>query len=80
MAWKQSRDRNRRLKKIASIKTREFRGAYYNEDKHRIIRYYTGTRSKFLRKVSNKRVRRYNKLYANYSGYRKIFDYWYILD
>ena len=77
MAWKQSRERNRRLKKRCKSPDMPFtRGVFYDEEKGRCIHYYVGSRSKFLRKVSNKKVRRYNKLYANYSGYRKIYDYW----
>ena len=78
MAWKQSRERNIRLKKRCKGPFMPLtRGVFYNEEKGRCIHYYVGSRSKFLRKVSNKKVRRYNKLYANYSGYRKIYDYWY---
>ena len=50
---------------------------WYDEDKQRYIRYHmAGYKvAKYLRRLSNKKVRKYP--YAmNYGMYRKVYDYW----
>lgn len=42
-------------------------------------KYYAPPRAKYLRKVSNKQVRRYKKGIKNGAMYRRIFDYWWEL-
>lgn len=51
-------------------------GVWYDEQKHRFIRYSMGSggRSTFLKKQSNKRVRRAEDV-GNHCGYRRHFDY-----
>lgn len=41
-------------------------------------RFYLSGRKKFAKKQTNKRLRTHNYKYfdRNYSGYRKVFDYW----
>jgi hypothetical protein len=42
-------------------------------------RYYRGSRSKYLKKLSNKKVRKSKGLSGKSNIYRKVFDYWYKL-
>lgn len=44
---------------------------------HKARCYYSGRRG-FIKKVSNKKVRKYKDL-GNYANYRKVYDYWYEL-
>ena len=56
-------------------------GVYFDEYKQRYIRYYTSGRSgytKFLKRKTNKKVRKDNNL-PRYSGYKRCYDYWWIL-
>ncbi len=90
MAWKQARERNRRLKKLCKSPDQPYvRGFYYNEEKRRPTRNDTTSRSVVLKKISNKKVRRAYRDYleydgyrgdrrttADHGGYRRIFDFW----
>ena len=88
MAWKQSRERNRRLKKLAA-ESDGITGAYFDEDKGRGIRIFLSDRAKPLRTVGNRKLRRLSKRYfireddrafiPDHSGYRKLFDFWWEL-
>ena len=42
-------------------------------------RYYRGKRSKYLKRLSNKAVRRYKGDISGKGGYKKLFDYWWEL-
>lgn len=79
MSYHGSKERNRRLKKLyGETKTQYGAGAYYDEDKKRLIKYSPRKNSgyaKYLRKVANRKVRR-NKDNLKYGSYRKIYDYW----
>jgi len=44
-----------------------------------IKRYYRGRRSPTLKKIGNKKVRRYKGYIPNNGGYKKIFDFWWEL-
>ena len=49
MAWKQSRERNRRLKKRCKSPDMPFtRGVFYDEEKGRCIHYYVGSLNSIL--------------------------------
>ena len=54
-------------------------GVWYDEHKGRFVRYWPGSRAKFLRRVGNRRVRKARGLYPR-GLYRKVFDYWWELD
>lgn len=56
-------------------------GAYRSESGDRYYRYndsYKSGHTKYLRRISNKRVRR-NKERYNHAGYKRIYDYWWQL-
>ena len=81
MSYNRSRERNRRLKKLAKEKDHlQFIacGAYYNIEKHRIVRLYRQPiRAKFYRREANKAVRRQKGLPRPEGAYRKVYYYWY---
>ena len=52
---------------------------WYNEEKHMWVRFYKSKRGKYLRKLSNRKVRR-TKYIPNGSSYKRNFDYWWELD
>ncbi len=89
MAWKQARERDRRLKKLCKSPDQPYvRGYYYDEEKRRPVRNDTTSRSVVLKRISNKKVRRANRDYARNVGhadrraagqhgdYRRLFDFW----
>ena len=93
MAWKQARERSRRLKKRSRVPKCAFlSGVWYDEKKGRFVQEWISGRSKPLRTVSNRKVRRaardLSRLQGHaerraawhHGGYRKIFDYKYELD
>lgn len=75
----------RRLARIADNIKLSPSGAYrvgYNgsitgepNDTKYIKRFYRNNCSTILKKISNKKVRRYNGYIPNNSGYRKVFDF-----
>lgn len=83
MSYRRSRERNRRLRKLYR-KTRFSygRGAWFDNDKNRIIRYYPSTSTgytKYLRRLANRRVRRTKDLPRKGNYYKKLYDYWWEL-
>lgn len=46
------------------------------EEMYRIKRLYRGSRSKYLKKMSNKKLRRFKGNVSNHGGYRKVYDLW----
>jgi len=83
MGYKQSRERNRRLKKVyQQTKNSYGRGVWYDTRKGRYIRYYPRTNtslSRYFRKQANRKVRRNKQEPLQYGSYRKIYDYWWNL-
>lgn len=60
-------------------------GPYYDEDKDRAKIIYRSKRrknsaSKKLKKVSNKKIRKEKEVLYQRGAYKKVFDYWWILD
>ena len=86
MSYRGCGERRRKLKKLyeqTHARRKYAGGAYFNEDKHRYVKYCPYTRSrtgiaKWLRKQANKKIRRLNKSLRN-SQYRKVYDYWWNL-
>lgn len=76
------------LKRLAEINTGYPAPVYYKDEiwergkgivknpKPYYKRVYRGQRSKFFKKLSNKRVRRYKEAINNGNNYRKIYDFW----
>lgn len=66
----------RRLKKLHVKTCHSYgSGAYYDKKKYRYIRYKDcGNHYTYLKRLSNKKIRRYNKDLSNGNGYRKVFD------
>lgn len=59
-----------------------FAGAYWNDRKQRYVRFYTCRTpgyTKYLRRLSNRRVRHSLDVPMRGSGYRKHYDYWWEL-
>ena len=57
-------------------------GAWFDREKQRFIRYSPSDSSaypKYLKRLSNKRVRKYIGCLPNGCSYRKLFDYWWEL-
>lgn len=79
MSHKRKQDEKRKLKHLYD-QTRHsvISGAYYDNKKQRYIRHSPSRRGsgypKFLRKISNKVLRRKDDAYQ-YGGYKKLFDY-----
>lgn len=82
MGYNRSIDDKRRLIKLYNKTKYSFgSGAYYNEKKKRFVRIYPSNTSgftKYLRRISNRRVRRSKEL-LNRCQYRKVYDYWWTL-
>lgn len=49
-----------------------------NETKY-LKRWYRGSRSSWLKRMSNKQLRRYKGEVPNRGGYKKVYDYWWEL-
>ena len=82
MAYKQAQNRRKRLLKTYRKTKNGYRGGvWFNEDKGIFIK-YSGSNSsgytKFLRKMSNKKVRK-TKDIGNHSDYKRLYDYYWIL-
>ena len=80
MGWKQSRERKRRLIKKFNKRTYYSRRVDFDEKKGRYVKIWDSDRSKHFRRSSNRAVRHYRGEISNYSGYRKIYDFWWNLD
>ena len=82
MSYRRKREDERRLKRLYD-KTKHHYGAgvYFDKDKNRYIRYYASKRSgntKYLKRQSNKRVRR-SQSSMRHGQYKRLFDYWWEL-
>ncbi len=88
MAWKQSRERRRRLKRLAEH-SNGLMGAYYDEEKGKYVRIFLSDRAKPLRVIGNRKLRRISRRYClrederafipDRGGYRRFYDYWWEL-
>jgi len=82
MGYHESRERNRRLKKLHDeTENQYYVGVYYDEDKKRYIKYSPNKRAgytKCIRKIANRKVRRSKDL-LRHGTYRKLYDYWWEL-
>ncbi|MCI6366999.1 MAG: hypothetical protein MR911_10970 [Spirochaetia bacterium] len=80
MNYKSKQEEKRRLQKLYNkTKTSFGAGAYFDNKKNRIIRYYIYPEGKkFLKRLSRRTVRR-NKEKLNGSLYKRLYDYWYEL-
>lgn len=84
MDWQSKQIEKRKLEKLYNATKHSCTGggAFFHEGKGRYIRYYTSGKSKYtkyLKRLSNKKVRHSSLALAN-SEYKKIFDYWWSLD
>lgn len=82
MAYKQAQKRKKHLMKTY-MKTRNSYGAgvWFDEDRNLYIKYSpsnTPGYTKYLRRLSNRKVRRAKEHY-NHSSYKKLYDYWWTL-
>ena len=76
---KQKQRLNRYAKKqIDKEKLKKLYPLVNNRDNY-LYRCYRGSRSKYLKKLSNKKVRKSKGLSGKSNIYRKVFDYWYKL-
>lgn len=82
MGYRGSKERNLRMKKLCDKTGGDTSsGAWFDPEKKRYIRYYgsnTPGYKKLLRRMSNRKVRRYGDALNN-GRYRKVYDYWWIL-
>jgi hypothetical protein len=83
MAYKQAQNRKKRLlKTYRQTKTNYGCGVFFDEDKGRYIRYSpsnTPGYTKFLKKVSNRKIRRARTDIGNHGAYKRQYDYWWTL-
>lgn len=82
MAYARSREDRRRLRKLYNETRSSYAaGVWYNESKHRYERFYACRApgyTKWLRRQSNKRLRRSSYIFKG-KQYKKLFDYWWEL-
>lgn len=83
MSYRRSKERNRRLKKLYEETKHSYgSGAWYDEEKGRYIRYYPSSSTgytKYLRRISNRKIRRMKEMSLKGCQYKKAFDYWWTL-
>lgn len=83
MGYKQSRERNRRLKKAyQQTKNTYGRGVWFDVESGRYIRYYprkNASLSRYFRNQANRKVRRNKQEPLQNGTYRKAYDYWWNL-
>lgn len=74
---------NKQYKRIYKINHKRYTpsGVYKKErdGKEYYKRYYRGKRSKYLKRLSNKAVRKYKGVISGKGGYKRLFDYWWEL-
>lgn len=73
-----TRRHNARLRLIAEIDG-NYPGPYISDRKGRVINPGRGRISKYLKKQSNRKIRRYKNRRFHGGNYRKLFDYWWEL-
>lgn len=82
MGYHRAEERNRRLKKLCDeTKNSCGSGAYYDENKNRYIKCCarnTPGYAKYLRKISNRRVRK-SDIPLKGCSYKRLYDYWWEL-
>lgn len=82
MAYKQAQMRLKHLKRTyRKTRTRYGAGVWYDKERDLYIKYSpsnTPGYTKYLRKMSNLKVRRSKEFY-NYGSYKKLYDYWWTL-
>lgn len=78
MAYKQARNRRKKLiKTYNETRTRYGGGVWFDDDKNRYVKCNASNTpgyTKLLKRISNKKVRKISDL-GNYSAYRKSYDY-----
>ena len=78
MSYKRTIERRKRLRRLYNAtKDRYGAGAYYDEQKHRIIRYSCNLSR--IRRAGNKLIRcRMKRIdhVVNGASYKKMYDYW----
>lgn len=85
MSYQRNKETQRRLKKLYDNTKNKYclSSASYNEDKGYYYRYYcTTSYKKYLKKLANKKVRRYLKntdILISNCEYKKLSDYWWML-
>lgn len=81
MSYRRSQQESKRIKKLyTQTKNKYGRGVYYDKIKERHVRYYISKRGrgKWLRRQSNKKVRKSSRL-PNFCAYRRKYDYWWTI-
>lgn len=80
MGYQRKKEEKTRLKRLyGETKNAYGSGAWYDEETGRYIRYWIAPRrKKYLKKVANKKVRKYKQKLSN-GSYRNVFDLWWEL-
>ena len=84
MAYKQARNRKKRLMKTyrkMPVRKYSAAGVWVDKDSGRYIKYSASNTpgyTKFLRRASNRKVRRATDIYR-YGSYKKLYDCWWTL-
>ena len=75
MSYKRKQKEKHILKKLADKGPSWTGGAYYDEFKHRYVRYWIGSRSKYWKRKCNRKVRRMKNIEGKGNSYRKMTEY-----
>lgn len=83
MSYRRKQEDNKRLQRLYD-ETRNSccSGAYYDKRKERIIQYSLSNGSsypKYLKRQSNKRIRKSRRYLLKRGHYKKLYDYWWLL-
>ena len=68
------------LKQLSKKTSSYFPSVVYIDGLHYYKRYYRGRRSKYLKKISNRKIRRHKcELPKHGSQFHRLYDFWYEL-
>lgn len=84
MAWKQAKERRKRLRKLHRETEHSYGcGAWYDEKNDRYYRYYVSDHggARLLKRRATKKLRamKHKDVQHNYGEYRKLYDFWWNL-
>ena len=83
MSYQRKQEDNRRLKKLFDETQNSYgNGAYFDRRKKRIIKcsFSNGsTYPKYLKRQSNKKIRKIKHYLIKRGDYKKLYDYWWML-
>ncbi len=77
MAYKQSKERNKRLeRRYKKYGGKMSSGVWYDKDDSRYKEYHLPRRAKYIRDRSNRKIRRTKCYFGNHGTFKKVYDVW----